>query len=263
MPHSRPVEVANKGEIHMIKRLALLGLVLGTVNAQASQEDLNKYLTIASVETTVETTTEKGVSTSVMEQEVGDGIQLADLQGIPNLDGSINKATIGEVIQIANDIIALGERIYEIVKKGKPVLNMDYAPMSVLPKDGAGRAVDVMDTEGWSMPVARKVKMAYKNIYGATVVSFDYTIVYSHSGSYEGRGAYLTALQVVPANVNVSWGFSLNVNMKLVGLQNHGSRANPVAGAVIGVNYRAESVLKTIETTDTYHVSGRGGLTQL
>lgn len=105
--------------------------------------------------------------------------------------------------------------------------------------------------------------MAYKNRFGSTVVAFDYTIVYSHSGSYEGRGAYITALQVVPANVIVNWGFSLNVSMKLVGLQNHGSRANPVAGAVIGVNYRAESILKTIETTDTYHVTGRGGLTQL
>lgn len=121
----------------MIKRLALLGLVLGTVNAQASQEDLNKYLTIASIETTVETTTDKGVSTSVMEQEVAEGIEFADLQGLPNADGSFNKANIGEVIQIANDIIALGERIYEIVKKGKPVLNLEYAPMSVLPKDGA------------------------------------------------------------------------------------------------------------------------------
>ncbi len=251
------------GEIHMIKRLAILVLAVGTVNAQASQEDLNKYLTITSVETTVETTTEKGVFTSVMEQEVAEGIQLADLQGLPNTDGSFDKATVGEVIQVANDIIALGERIYEIIKKGKPVLNMEYAPISVLPKDGAGRAVDVMDTDGWSMPVARKVKMVYKNGFGASVVTFDYTVVYSHSGSQEGRGAYITALQVVPANVTVGWGFSLNVNMKLVGLQNHGSRANPVAGAVIGVNYRVESVLKTIETTDTYHVTGRGGFSQL
>ena len=251
------------GEINMIKRLAILVLAVGTVNAQASQEELNKYLSITSVETTVETTTDKGVFTSVMEEEVIDGTELADLQGLPNASGTFDKATIGEVIQIANDIIALGERVYEIIKKGKPVLNMEYAPISVLPKDGAGRAVDVMDTEGWSMPVGRKVRMVYKNGFGSSVVTFDYTIVYSHSGSQDGRGAYITALQVVPSNVSVSWGFSLNVSMKLVGLQNHGSRANPVAGAVIGVNYRTESVLKTIETTDTYHVTGRGGFSQL
>jgi hypothetical protein len=248
----------------MFKRLALLAVVLTTVNAQANDKaELEKYLTISSVTATVETTTDKGTFTSVLEEEVSEGLRLADLQGLPSENGTVDKANIGEVIQIANDLIALGERVYEIVKKGKPVLNMDYAPMSILPKDGTGRAVDMFETENWSRPVAAKVRMAFKNGFGSEVVTFNYTIVYSHSGSYEGRGAYLTALQVIPSNVNVSWGFSLNVAMKLVGLQNHGSRANPVAGAVIGVNYRVESVLKTIETTDTYHVTGRGALTQL
>ncbi|MBY0518295.1 MAG: hypothetical protein K2P81_15400 [Bacteriovoracaceae bacterium] len=248
----------------MIKRLAILVATVGMFNAQAAQQELDKYLTIGSVRTEVETLTQDGSFTSVMEQELNSNLRIEDLPGIP-VEGSVRgeKATIGEVIQIANDVIALGEKIYAIVKKGKPVLNMQYAPISVLPKTAAGQPVDVMDMEGWSIPVSRKIRMVYKNLYGAEVVVFSYTVVYSYGGSMDGKGAFITAAQVVPHDVSVSWGYELNAVMKLVGLQNHGTKANPIAGAIISINYKVETVLKTIETNDSYHITGKGQLIQL
>lgn len=248
-----------------IKSLTVLAVAFAVSGAQASQQDLEKYLSIGSVKTEVTTFTAKGEYTSVMEQEVAPGLRVEDLPGMP-VDGlvqSSNKSRIGEVIATANEIIALGERIYEIVKKGKPVVNLSYAPISVLPKDKQGQPVDVMDMENWSLPVGKKMRMVYKNLYGSEVVVFEYTVMYSYGGSLDGKGAFITAAQVVPNDVSVSWGYSLNATMKLVGLQNHGSKANPVAGAVMSINYRVETVLKTMESTDSYHITGRGQLRSL
>lgn len=246
----------------MVKSLAILSVALGMTSASASA-DLGKYLTINSVQLEVETVTNSGTFTSVLEEEVTT-ISTQDLSGMPAVDGHPGQKTnVGQIIQIANDVIALGERIYEIVKKGKPVVNSSYAPLSVLPKTEAGEPVDIMDTEGWSLPTARKVTMNYKNVYGASVVKFTYTVVFAHSGSYDGKGAYITAAQIIPSDVKVSWGFDFNASMKMIGLQNHGTRSNPVAGMVISVNYKVESVMSTIENNDTYHITGLGKLIQL
>ena len=255
MPASRPLEAKTLGGKFMIKRMAVLSVALVSTLAQAApQTDLEKYLTITSVETRVETVTDKGTFVSVSEEPVESFVQ----------DGLISqKANIGQVIQVTNELIALGERVYELVKKGKPVLNMEYAPISVLPKDGNGRAVEALETEGWSAPRSERVSMVYRNGFGASVVTFDYNVIFAYGGSYDGKGAYITAAQVIPSNVAVSWGFEFNAKMRLDGLQNHGTRANPVAGAVLGINYKASSLVKVIETNDSYHITGRGGLRKL
>lgn len=247
----------------MFKLVTVLSVVLGTSSVFASDADLNKYLTIKSVQVEVETVTKSGTVTSTLSEDVA---SVQDLPGMPQVDGRVSqnqKANIGQVIQVAKDIIALGEKVYEIVKKGKPVLNLKTAPLSVLPKNSAGQAVDVFEMEGWSMPLSRKVRMSYKNGFGSEVVSFEYTIVFAHSGSMNGAGAYITAAQIIPSNVRVSWGFEFNADMRLVGLQNHGTKANPVAGAIISLNYKVESVVTTIDTSDTYHLTGKGQIQKL
>ena len=249
----------------MFNKIALASVVLSlSVPVWAESQDLNKYLTLHSVAVTVETETESGTSKSMMEEELKDNTVLDLAVGVPDAAGRFNeKANIGQVIAVANQVIALGEKIYEIVKKGQPVLNVSTAPISVLPKNSDGSPVDIFQTSDWSMPLTRKVKLEYKNLYGSKVVTFDYTVMFVHSGKYNGKGAYLTAVQVVPTNVTVSWGYEFDVNMKLVGLQNHGSVESPVAGAIVQMSYKAKTVLRTIDSTDQYHVTGRGQLTQL
>lgn len=249
----------------MFSKIALASVILSlSAPSFAQTQELNKYLTINSVVITVETETAEGTYKSVMEEELAQEDLLNLAVGVPDAEGRFaEKANIGQAIAIANELIALGERVYEIVKKGKPVLTTSYAPISVLPKDSSGNAVDIFQTSNWSMPKTRKVKLQYKNLYGASVVSFDYTVLFVHSGKYNGKGAYLTSVQVVPSNINVSWGFEFDATMKLVGLQNHGSVESPVAGAIVQMSYRASSVLKVIETNDQFHVTGRGQITQL
>jgi hypothetical protein len=166
---------------------------------------------------------------------------------------------IGRVIAIGKDLVALGESVYQLVLKGRPVVKTSYAPISVLPKVNGGPA-DIFETEGWSAPVKRTYQIKYNNLYGATVVHFMFSVIYSYNGSLDGKGAYLTAVQIVPEYVKSLWGWELSATMKLGGLQNMGTKVNPVAGATIMIEYTASSLLETIQRTHSFFLTGKGDL---
>lgn len=168
----------------------------------------------------------------------------------------------GKVISMARDIVALGEDVYNLVAKGKPTNKTDYAPISVVPREGNG-AVDILDTENWTMPVKRTYTVTYKNTYRQDVVVFSYSVMYAYRGTYNGTGAYLTSVQIVPQSVRTLWGFDFTANMKLGGIVNQGTRANPVAGATILLEYNVSSLIVTQTTVDTFFINGKGGFKKL
>jgi len=249
-------------------------LAVASLGAQAGTAELEQYLTIGTREVVLETATNKGIFSSTMQEDVsarrqrsrraGDNV-FFDLPGV-SPDGGISGAvaTAGQVIQVGRDLVALGEEIYTLVKKGEPVISTEYAPISVVPRISAEAAVDVLaDTENWSMPKSQKVTVVYKNLYGAEVVRFEYNLIFSHSGTYNGTGAYITAAQIVPAQVSCAFGYEFESSMRLSGVQNHGSTASPVAGAILNVQYKAKSILSAQQTNDTYHITGRGQIRKL
>lgn len=168
----------------------------------------------------------------------------------------------GKVIAVARDLVALGESIYTLVAKGKPNVTTASAPISVLPKVG-GHAVDILDTEAWAMPTKRTFAVSFKNLYNIEVVSFRYSVIYSYKGSYNGKGAYITAAQIQPDYVNVLIGFDFAATMKLTGIVNQGSRENPIAGATMVMHYTVSNILNSRTQVDTFFVNGRGGFKKL
>lgn len=169
---------------------------------------------------------------------------------------------IGRVIALGKDLVALGESVYQLVLKGKPSVKTTYAPISVIPRIG-GQPADIFELEGFSIPVKRTYQIKYNNLYDVTIVHFMFSVIYSYGGSYNGTGAYLTSVQVVPEYVKVLWGWDFNATMKLGGLQNMGSRANPVAGATIMIEYTASSMVNSITRNNSFFVTGKGALKQL
>lgn len=164
---------------------------------------------------------------------------------------------LGRVIALGKDIVALGESVYQLVLKGKPVVKTSYAPISVIPREGNG-SVDIFATEGWTAPIKRTYQIKYNNLYGVTVVHFMFSVMYSYNGSYNGAGAYLTAVQVVPEYVKSLWGWDFTATMKLGGVQNMGTKANPVAGATIMIEYTANSILENVQRTTSFFITGKG-----
>jgi hypothetical protein len=179
----------------------------------------------------------------------------------PSVGGSFSDgvATAGQVISVARDLVALGEAIYELVSKGKPKNVSEYAPISVVPKDPMTKEfVDPFDLENFSMPVEKNFIARINNAFGKEVVTFKYKVLFSHGGSYNGAGQYLTGVIIVPGEVKTSWGWEFNASMKLSGVMNHGTRGNPVAGVMVTVKYQMNGFSAALERNDTMHITGRG-----
>jgi hypothetical protein len=169
---------------------------------------------------------------------------------------------IGRVIALGKDIVALGESVYQLVLKGKPSAKTTYAPISVIPREGNG-PVDIFELEGFSMPVKKTYQIKYNNLYGVTIAHFMFSVMYSYGGSFNGTGSYLTSVQIVPEYVKVLWGWDLDATMKLGGIQNMGTRANPNAGATLMIEYTVSSILESIQRTSSFFVTGKGLLKPL
>jgi hypothetical protein len=247
-----------------------LVLVLSSLNAVAHEgnklpeklEALENYLTIDHIVYEETTITKNSSHTSVMVASTKE--DTSKLPGLPNQYGVMDAVQdAGKIISSIKDLVALGEDIYKLITKGRPNITTDYAPISVLPKDKEGKPVDIMELENWSMPVVKKVRTSFKNSWGNEMAVFEYSLVFSHSGSYEGNGAFITAAQIVPSRIQLRWGYDFESTMKLTGIQNHGSRVSPVAGAILGVKYRLLSMLQAIETNDTFHLTGKGDIRKL
>ena len=174
------------------------------------------------------------------------------------------RTEIGDVISIAKDLIAFGKEIYKIIEAGKPVINTNYAPISVLPLETKyGREISPMNLSHWKVPKFVKFKVSYKNGYGTEVVSFTYNVNMSYGGKFGGKGAYITNAQIVPENVNVLWGYTFNAKMSVVGLSNIGSDEDPIAGATLALYYSVSTVIREDKNTMTLFIGGDGSIQQM
>ncbi|MEC7275279.1 MAG: hypothetical protein VXV96_03080 [Bdellovibrionota bacterium] len=170
---------------------------------------------------------------------------------------------LGTWIMNAEKLIAFGTKVWEIIKKGKPVTNINMGqPISVLPETEDARFA-FTQMGGWAAPRARKYRVAYKNGFGMNVISFDYIVYFQYGGNYEGKGQYLTGVTVRAASVAVSWGFEFNASSGLETISNRGSVANPIAGATVKIDYKASSVFREISSSESFHVAGNGEIIKL
>lgn len=229
----------------------ILALALGGMSVVSANDEIDRgYHTITSM-TVSEVTQETPLSPEKIDTIYEKALDARDLQVDP-------VERVGRVISIARDLVALGEEIYKLVEKNKPSNTTTYAPISVIPRIN-GKAVDILDTERWRAPVKRTYVVTYKNTYNANVVSFRFSVMYSYGGSYDGKGAYLAAVQIIPDSVRTLWGFTFTATMKLGGIVNQGTRDNPVAGATLLLEYTVSSLLVAHNQTVTFFVNGRGG----
>lgn len=245
-------------------------LVVGVVGLSSFQvkagilpvERNDDYYTLESMEVSL-------VRKDVLNMEVTERLSFIDLKQVEMESSPVdgNKVAtsfnnVGAVIAVAKELVALGEDIYNLVQKGKPSNTTSYAPISVIPKVG-GKHVDIFETENWTIPRKNTYEITYKNLYGMEVVKFRYSVIFSYGGTYQGKGAYITAAQIVPESIKTSYGFTFSAHMKLNGIQNHGTKESPVAGAIMAMQYTVETFLQASLETDSYHITGKGGFKAL
>ncbi len=242
----------------MIKRILLSFMVTFIASASLAQASNVRYL---SFEQTAKVTN-KSLDTAATEDPyfIISSIKATEI-GERELNQKVDLSSmkdLGTIITSLDQLIAMGTKVWEIIKKGKPVVNVDMGtPISILPSSDDPNLA-FFEMENWSAPKAKRYRIEYKNMLGMSVIAFDYTVQFQYNGQFEGTGKYVTGLQVTASNVVVSWGFQFDASSELKSITNRGRLDDPIAAGTLQINYRASSVLRDISSSETFHVTGTG-----
>jgi len=158
-----------------------------------------------------------------------------------------------------NQMILIGEKIIELVKRGTPVVNIKRNGVSVLPLGSQAWP----QLAGWQVPVTRAYNLAVKNALGVKVVDLRLKVSGMWGGSLEGRGKYLANVQIVPVAVKVLWGWNLDLWTENRDPVNAGTSADPIAGLGFDVRYKVSTALNEFNGTQDYYLTGDGKILEL
>lgn len=198
---------------------------------------------------------------AVVSEELVDDYQLSPLGG-QSLASDRSKSDIQTIIAAVDNIIALGEIIYKVVEKGRAVVDLAYQPMDFLPTDD-GEIVRPFSLENWAMPKSKKYRIKFINKLKMVVVDFIYSVNINYGGQFQGKGQYLSGVQIVPELVDVSWGFNFDAAFSLITLVNHGTKDDPNVGATLLLEYSVDNVITNIQKKISFHVTGGGEIKKI
>lgn len=153
---------------------------------------------------------------------------------------------------IIDQIINLGEKIWTIIEKNHPVVNINYQYANALPQGVKNSS----ELEGFSDLVFRSYRMYGKNLFGITVYDVTYTLVHRYGGSYNGKGRYLENVTVLPHNVEVAWGYTVTLNVNSVSVLNVGTKENPIGAVTMGLDFNVHTVLKSADFKSVFGFRG-------
>lgn len=166
---------------------------------------------------------------------------------------------VGEVLLTIEKIIAIGEKVSELIEKNKPVVNVHLVPYYILPRSMEMRDM-LYSMYEWSYPVMKIYRVEYKNLYNMPVAALRFGITYQYNGTNDGKGRYIGALKIVPLSVSCAWGFEIDAASELVSISNIGTKEAPVAEATLLFTHKVKSVLREIQSESFFSVDGLGNL---
>lgn len=156
-------------------------------------------------------------------------------------------------------IINIGQKIWTIAEKGRPVVSASLNSASAMP-EGITKWTQL---EGWKPTRSASYEVVYTNIYGMKVVSFAYRVMFTYGGSFKEQGRYVTNATIVPASLDVAWGYSFKSTVEIPTVVNTGTQSQPIGGIQMNVNWTVGTVLKHSEMRTSFFVDGLGNLNQL
>ena len=178
-------------------------------------------------------------------------------------ESSLPQIDVKKIIKSIDDAVILGKRVWKIIVAGKPVTEIDLAQsVDALPlRDG--KALSAEELESWSLPTSKSFRVSYKNGYGKEVIAFTYIVTMNYGGSFEGHGKYLSQVHVKTKDIKVAWGYKFDATSSFAKAINHGTKEDPIMGLTFDITFKCNNVLKVLESTRTFHVTGRGEIVSL
>lgn len=186
---------------------------------------------------------------TILIEDLGPAVHITEMPSPPRSGGE-------DPILILDQIINIGQKIWAIIEKNKPVVDVRNSYATALPKG----STHWNDLTGWSAPKGKVYKLTAKNTYGQTMVTAKWQVIRTYGGSHEGKGKYLTAVTVEPLQVDVLWGykFTLVAEVPDTSIVNVGTKADPVAAMTATLKWRIETVVKDSQGKGLYYLQGDG-----
>lgn len=153
-----------------------------------------------------------------------------------------------------DNIINIGKDLWQVVLAGEPVVNLQTDFANALPQ-GVNSWEDL---ENWQTPMSKVYQVTFQNFYGKTVVDFSYRLIFTYGGNFKGKGKYLSHVTIVPANLNVSWGYTFSVQAQVPNVTNAGTSADPVGAAELLVTWKLQNFMRNSVGSASYYVKGDG-----
>jgi hypothetical protein len=178
-------------------------------------------------------------------------------------EASKDGVTFGTLLASLDKLIALGKKLWSIAESGKPTVQTNFTPLHVLPKEFSTHQDAFHQMEYWGNPEKRGYQVVFKNGFGSEAVRFDFSVIYQAQGRFNGKGRYLTGINVIADNLSVKWGFNFSAKSQFDAITNHGSSDDPIAGATMTITYRTKTIMKDVTSSATFHIRGDGQLTGL
>lgn len=153
-------------------------------------------------------------------------------------------------------IVNVASKLWQIIKDNAPVVSIDTKYATAYPQ-GVTSATQLA---GWSRPKSYVYGFYAENLYSYPMIDVKYKVSYTYNGSYKGKGKYLTAVTVVPENVQVSWGYRFQMSAMVPDstIANVGSDTDPIAAMQLKLNWTMASALKQVDGASVYYVEGTG-----
>lgn len=151
-----------------------------------------------------------------------------------------------------DQIVNIGQKVWEIVQAGKPVVHMETPVANALPRG----LTCWTDLEHWQAPRTQTYEVKYENGFGMEVVKFKFRLHYTYGGGKADRGQYLANVAVLPAELNVLWGYNFDAKVEVQPALNLGSKENPMAGLELNVRWTVKTVMK--ESLNSFHFFVQG-----
>jgi len=149
-------------------------------------------------------------------------------------------------------IVNMAQKAWDIIKANAPVANVKFQFANALPKG----LNDSSALTGFSNLNSKSVRIWGTNMWGSTVYDVTLTAVHQYGGQYNGKGQYLETVSVIPSNLSVLWGYTVNYSVENITTTNGGTAENPVAKMALHAKFKVETVMQKNETNTVYQFSG-------
>jgi hypothetical protein len=184
----------------------------------------------------------------------------AECTGATRLSSIGNLPSTGDVR--LDLILNLGAKVYELVKENGPLITTTTRTANALPYG----VTCWNQLERWSPPRSEVYRVSYKNLYGVTLLDFQFRLVYSYGGRIGNVGRYLSNATLQYKKIDAKWGAVLDANVEIPQVLNIGTRENPVGGMQLTMNWTVTTrpiSLRKITDSATFFIAGDGRATTL